>query len=62
MKRSLPLVVFLLVGTESEFHRHQEILCAKVVDPDTAGAKFTQGLEKNWNAGGGLYSDPLSPQ
>ena len=52
----------LLVGGDAEYGRYQEILYAKVVDPDTAGAKFTQGLEKAWNNGWGSVLGSLVPQ
>lgn len=52
----------LLVGTEAQFQRYQEILYSRVVDSDTAGAKFTQGLEKVWNTGWGSVLGSLIPQ
>ena len=52
----------LLVGSESEFQNYQEILYAKSVNPDTASAKFSQGLEKAWNAGWGSVLGSLVPQ
>jgi hypothetical protein len=52
----------LLVGGDAEYGRYQEILYAKVVDPDTASAKFTQGLEKAWNNGWGAVLGSLVPQ
>lgn len=52
----------LLVGTEEQFQRYQEILYSRVVDSDSAGAKFTQGLEKVWNQGWGSVLGSLIPQ
>lgn len=52
----------LLVGTEAEFQRYQEILYSREVNPDTASAKFTQGLEKVWNQGWGSVLGSLVPQ
>ncbi len=52
----------LLIGGDTEYERYQEILYARVVDPDTAGAKFTQGLEKAWNTGWGSVLGSLVPQ
>ena len=52
----------LLVGGDAEYERYQEILYAKVVDPDTASAKFTQGLENAWNNGWGAVLGSLVPQ
>lgn len=52
----------LLVGTEAQFQRYQELLYIKEVNPDTASAKFTQGLEKAWNQGWGSVLGSLIPQ
>ena len=52
----------LLVGTESQFQRYQELLYIKEVNPDTASAKFTQGLEKAWENGWGSVLGSLIPQ
>jgi hypothetical protein len=52
----------LLVGTEQQFQRYQELLYIKEVNPDTASAKFTQGLEKVWNQGWGSVLGSLIPQ
>jgi len=52
----------LLVGSEAEFQNYQEILYAKSVNPSTASAKFSQGLEKAWNAGWGSVLGSLVPQ
>ena len=53
---------FLLIGGEAEYERYQDILYARVVNNDTAGAKFTQGLEKAWNSGWGSVLGSLVPQ
>jgi hypothetical protein len=52
----------LLVGSETEFQNYQEILYAKSVNPDTASAKFSQGLETAWNEGWGSVLGSLVPQ
>jgi hypothetical protein len=52
----------LLVGTEEQFQRYQELLYIKEVNPDTASYKFTQGLEKAWNNGWGSVLGSLVPQ
>lgn len=52
----------LLVGTEAQFQRYQELLYIKEVNPDTASYKFTKGLENVWNQGWGSVLGSLVPQ
>jgi hypothetical protein len=52
----------LLVGGDAELSRYQEILYAKEVDPDTAGARFGRALERAWNSGWGADLGSLVPQ
>ena len=52
----------LLVGGEAEYERYQDILYTRVVNNESAGAKFTQGLEKAWNTGWGSVLGSLVPQ
>lgn len=52
----------LLVGGDAELARYQEILYAKEIDPDTAGARFGRALEKAWNSGWGADLGSLVPQ